>query len=83
MSSDSIDYFDENNLQQKLNNMDKEDLINHILEQEAKKRFAIKKYHNTDKGREKTRKASKKYYEKHKEDILEKRKLKYLNKKNN
>ncbi len=81
MSSNDIDYFDDNSLQIKLSNMDKDDLILHILESEAKKKYAIKKYHNTDKGREKTRKASKKYYEKNKQDILEKRKLKYLNNK--
>jgi len=77
MSSNEIDYFDENNLKIKLNNMDKEQLIEHILICEAKKRYAIKKYHLTDKGKEKTRKASKKYYEKNKDLILEKRKNKY------
>tara|TARA_B100000212_G_scaffold260580_1_gene200478 strand:+ start:648 stop:899 length:252 start_codon:yes stop_codon:yes gene_type:complete len=83
MSSEDIDYFDENNLKLKLENMDKEQLIEHILICEAKKRFAIKKYHKTDKGRQKTREASKKYYEKHKQEILEKRKNKYQSNKNN
>ena len=81
MSSNDIDYFDENNLKMKLENMDKQQLIDHILLCEAKKRFAIKKYHKTDKGREKTRIASKKYYEKNKQEILEKRKSKYQNNK--
>jgi len=81
MSSNDIDYFDDNSLQIKLSNMDKDDLILHILESEAKKKYAIKKYHKKEKGKKKTRKASKKYYEKNKQDILEKRKLKYLNNK--
>jgi len=72
----------ESNFQHKLNTMTKEDLIKHILENDEKKKYYIKNYHQSEKGRISTRNASKKYYEKNKELILMKKKEKYQSKKN-
>lgn len=49
---------------------------------ENKKKY-IRKYQKTDKGKQKIREASKRYYEKNRQKILDKKKQYYLDKKKN
>lgn len=77
MSSDLIDYDDSENFDLKLENMSKEELINFIKYKNFKLKQYVKKYINSEKGKQSVRKASKKYYEANKEEILQKKREKY------
>jgi Mg/Co/Ni transporter MgtE len=63
-------------------NMSKDELLDLIKKDKKKKREYIQKYQKTPNGRVKTRQASKNYYNANRAKILAKKKLAYLNKKN-
>jgi hypothetical protein len=62
--------------------MSKDELLDLIKKDKKKKREYIQKYQKTPNGRVKTRQASKNYYNANRAKILAKKKLAYLNKKN-
>jgi hypothetical protein len=64
-----------------LEEMDKEELLLIIKKDKENKRKYIRKYQKTDKGKMKTREASKKYYDSNRAKILEKKRLTYIAKK--
>ncbi len=64
-----------------LEEMDKEELLKIIKKDKENKRKYIRKYKKTDKGKMKTREASKKYYDSNRAKILEKKRLAYIAKK--
>ena len=70
-----------NNFKKDYKNMSRDELLEHIKNDKLKKRKYIQKYQQTDKGRKKTREASKKYYNANRAKILEKKRLAYLAKK--
>lgn len=69
------------NFKKDYKNMSKEELLDHIKCEKLKKRKYIQKYQRTEKGRVKTREASKKYYDANRAKILEKKRLAYIAKK--
>ena len=64
-----------------LEEMSKEELLTIIKKDKENKRKYIRKYQKTEKGKIKTREASKKYYDANRAKILEKKRLAYLAKK--
>jgi len=64
-----------------LEEMDKDELLEIIKKDKENKRKYIRKYQRTDKGKLKTREASKKYYDSNRAKILEKKRLAYIAKK--
>ncbi len=69
MSSNQIDYDDDNNLLIKIQNLDKEKLIEQLQqytikeeEKKARRKIAQKKYRQSDKGKIANKKAQKKAY---------------------
>mgnify|MGYP001111716746 CR=1 FL=1 len=66
-----------------LNDMDKYELLEIIKKDKENKKRYIKKYQQTEKGRNKTREASKKYYDANRAKILERKRLSYLKRKEN
>ncbi len=64
-----------------LTELSKEELINMINKKKEKKKYYIKKYQQTEKGRLKCIQATKKYYDANREKILEKKREYYLKKK--
>tara|TARA_R110002012_G_scaffold316436_1_gene531392 strand:- start:14591 stop:14914 length:324 start_codon:yes stop_codon:yes gene_type:complete len=64
-----------------LEDLDKYELLEIIKKDKANKRKYIRKYQQTDKGKVKTREASKKYYDANRAKILEKKRLAYIKKK--
>jgi len=61
--------------------MNKDELLEIIKKDKENKKRYIRKYQQTDKGKMKTREASKKYYDANRAKILEKKRLAYLKKK--
>lgn len=66
-----------------LKNMSKNELIYIILNKKYKESQYKKKYFNTENGKSKVCEASRNYYNKNRELILQKKKLKYHNDKKN
>ena len=64
-----------------LEEMNKDELLEIIKKDKENKKRYIRKYQQTDKGKMKTREASKKYYDANRAKILEKKRLAYLKKK--
>lgn len=64
-----------------LKDMDKYELLEIITKDKENKKRYIKKYQQTEKGRTKTRQASKKYYDANRAKILERKRLSYLKRK--
>ena len=64
-----------------LYDMSKEELIEKLETIKMNKRKYIRKYQQTEKGRTKTREASKKYYHQNREKVLARKKLLYQQKK--
>ena len=89
--ADSITFDDGETLMFKMNDieppkksleeMDKDELLEIIKKDKENKRKYIRKYQRTDKGKLKTREASKKYYDSNRAKILEKKRLAYIAKK--
>jgi hypothetical protein len=63
-----------------VNDMDRDELLDYVKNDKMKKRQYISKYQKTDKGKIKTRQASKKYYDGNRERILLKKRIAYQNK---
>lgn len=97
MSSNDIDYYDDGFktidgveltdddeeivIKKDLKDMDKSELLEIITKDKENKKRYIKKYQQTEKGRTKTRQASKKYYDANRAKILERKRLSYLKRK--
>jgi DNA repair photolyase len=65
----------------KLEDMEKDELLDIIKKDKENKKRYIKKYQQTEKGKKKTREASKKYYDANRAKILEKKRQAYLERK--
>mgnify|MGYP001052861152 FL=1 len=70
-----------NNITMDLSELSKDELINYISNRNNKQKEYIKTYQSTQKGRDNTQRASKKYYDANREKILEKKRAYYLKKK--
>ena len=93
MSSNDIVYTDDEHsdeeeifqmedvVKKSLEEMNKDELLEIIKKDKENKKRYIRKYQQTDKGKMKTREASKKYYDANRAKILEKKRLAYLKKK--
>lgn len=68
-------------IKKELNDMDRDELLEIIIKDKENKKRYIKKYQKTEKGKTKTRQASKKYYDANRAKILEKKRLAYQLKK--
>ena len=64
-----------------LEDLDKEELLAIIKKDKEMKKKYIRKYQKSEKGKLKTREASKKYYDANRAKILEKKRLAYIKKK--
>tara|TARA_R110000824_G_scaffold42101_1_gene124415 strand:+ start:100 stop:366 length:267 start_codon:yes stop_codon:yes gene_type:complete len=64
-----------------LEEMSFDELLNYTKHMKNKKRQYIRKYQQSDKGKEKVKEASKRHYNKNREKILEKKRLQYQLKK--
>tara|TARA_Y100000401_G_C8270901_1_gene198294 strand:+ start:371 stop:652 length:282 start_codon:yes stop_codon:yes gene_type:complete len=64
-----------------LSELSKEELVEYISNKNNKQKQYMKTYQSTQKGRENTQRASKKYYDANREKILEKKRAYYLKKK--
>jgi len=64
-----------------LHTLSKNELVEKLQTIKLNKRKYIRKYQKTDKGRTKTREASKKYYHQNREAILQRKKFLYQQKK--
>tara|TARA_Y100001972_G_C7492210_1_gene249575 strand:+ start:29 stop:373 length:345 start_codon:yes stop_codon:yes gene_type:complete len=72
---------DINPVKKSLDEMEKEELLEIIKKDKANKKRYIRKYQQTEKGKVKTREASKKYYDANRAKILEKKRIAYQKKK--
>tara|TARA_Y100000361_G_C11044014_1_gene281482 strand:- start:375 stop:713 length:339 start_codon:yes stop_codon:yes gene_type:complete len=72
---------DINPVKKNLEDMEKEELLEIIKKDKANKKRYIRKYQQTEKGKLKTREASKKYYDANRAKILEKKRIAYQKKK--
>ena len=89
--AESIEFDDGSELMFKMNDiestpktleeMDAEELLAIIKKDKENKKKYIRKYQQTEKGKIKTREASKKYYDANRQKILHKKKLAYIKKK--
>ena len=64
-----------------LSELSKDELINYISNRNNKQKEYMKTYQSTQKGRDNTQRASKKYYDANREKILEKKRAYCLKKK--
>lgn len=72
---------DMENYKKSLEEMNKDELLAIIKKDKENKKKYIRKYQKSDKGKIKTRQASKKYYDANRAKILEKKRLAYIKKK--
>ncbi len=79
MYKDKISHY--NNITMDLSELSKEELVEYISKRNDKQKEYMKTYQSTQKGRENTQRASKKYYDANREKILEKKRAYYLKKK--
>jgi len=88
--AESIEFDDGTELMFKMNDiestkpleeMDADELLAIIKKDKENKKKYIRKYQQTEKGKIKTREASKKYYDANRQKILHKKKLAYIKKK--
>jgi TusA-related sulfurtransferase len=68
-------------IKKRLEDMEKNELLEILKKDKENKKKYIKKYQQTEKGKNKTREASKKYYDANRALILEKKRQYYLRKK--